>query len=329
VSNATLHNEDEIKRKDIRIGDTVLIERAGDVIPHIIEVDFSKRTKNIKKFIFPSRCPSCGSETVKEFNSISKKEDSVRRCKTEGYECEKIAIEKIKHFVSKDAFNIDGLGKKIVENFWKEGLVKLPQDIFNLDYNKIENLEGWGKQSVSNLKYSIEEKKNISFEKFLFALGIRHIGLENAKILAKYFKTCENFINLRTPNKFNELLDIDGIGETQIKSLKKFFLNKDNLNVLLSLQKLLNIQDAISNKNDGYLKDKTFMITGKLTDISRAELKSLIEQNSGTIISSVSKKLDYLVVGEKPTKRKIDSASELSIKIIDQNEMFKMLKMTS
>jgi len=329
VSNATLHNEDEIKRKDIRIGDTVLIERAGDVIPHIIEVDFSKRTKNIKKFIFPSRCPSCGSETVKEFNSISKKEDSVRRCKTEGYECEKIAIEKIKHFVSKDAINIDGLGKKIVENFWKEGLVKLPQDIFNLDYNKIENLEGWGKQSVSNLKYSIEEKKNISFEKFLFALGIRHIGLENAKILAKYFKTCENFINLRIPNKFNELLDIDGIGETQIKSLKKFFLNKDNLNVLLSLQKLLNIQDAISNKNDGYLKDKTFMITGKLTDISRAELKSLIEQNSGTIISSVSKKLDYLVVGEKPTKRKIDSASELSIKIIDQNEMFKMLKMTS
>ena len=329
VSNATLHNEDEIIRKDIRIGDTVLIERAGDVIPHIIEVDFSKRNKNIKKFIFPKHCPSCGSETVKEFNSISKKEDAVRRCTSEGYECEKIAIEKIKHFVSKDAFNIDGLGKKIVENFWNKELVKQPQDIFNLDYKKIENLEGWGKQSASNLKYSIEEKKNISFEKFIFALGIRHIGLENAKIIAKYFKTCENFINLSIHKNFSELLDIDGIGETQINSLKNFFLNKDNLNVLLSLQKLLNIKDAASIKNDGFLKDKTFMITGKLIDISRAELKSLIEQNSGTIISSVSKKLDYLVAGEKPTKRKIDSANELNIKIIDQNELLKMLKMTS
>ena len=160
-------------------------------------------------------------------------------------------------------------------------------------------------------------------------MGIRHIGLENAKIIAKYFKTCENFINLSIHKNFSELLDIDGIGETQINSLKNFFLNKDNLNVLLSLQKLLNIKDAASIKNDGFLKDKTFMITGKLIDISRAELKSLIEQNSGTIISSVSKKLDYLVAGEKPTKRKIDSANELNIKIIDQNELLKMLKMTS
>jgi len=329
VSNATLHNEDEIIRKDIRIGDTVLIERAGDVIPHIIEVDFAKRSKNTKKFIFPKYCPSCGSETVKEFNSISKKEDAVRRCTSEGYECEKIAIEKIKHFVSKDAFNIDGFGKKIVESFWNKKLVKLPQDIFNLDYKKIENLEGWGKQSVSNLKYSIEEKKNISFEKFIFALGIRHIGLENAKILAKYFKTCKNFINLSIHKNFSELLDIDGIGETQINSLKNFFLNKDNLNVLLTLQKILNVKDTVSIRNDGFLKDKTFMITGKLMGISRAELKSLIEENSGTIISSVSKKLDYLVAGEKPTKRKIDTANELNIKIIDQNELLKMLNMTS
>ena len=329
VSNATLHNEDEIIRKDIRIGDTVLIERAGDVIPHIIEVDFAKRSKNTNRFIFPKYCPSCGSKTVKEFNSISKKEDAVRRCTSEGYECEKIAIEKIKHFVSKDAFNIDGFGKKIVESFWNKKLVKLPQDIFNLDYNKIENLEGWGKQSVFNLKYSIEEKKNISFEKFIYALGIRHIGLENAKILAKYFKTCKNFINLSRQKNFSELLDIDGIGETQINSLKNFFLNKENLNVLLTLQKILNVKDAVSIKNDGYLKNKTFMITGKLIGISRAELKSVIEQNSGTIISSVSKKLDYLVAGEKPTKRKIDSANELNIKIIDQNELLKMLKMTS
>ena len=329
VSNATLHNEDEIIRKDIRIGDTVIIERAGDVIPHIIKVDFSKRTNDLKKFIFPKNCPSCGSETVKDFNLVSKKQDAVRRCNSEGYKCEKIAIEKIKHFVSKDAFNIDGFGKKIVENFWNKKLVKLPQDIFNLDYRKIENLDGWGKQSVNNLKYSIDEKKNITLEKFIYALGIRHIGLENAKILAKYFKTSQNFIDLSKNKNFDELLDIDGIGETQIKSLKNFFSNKDNLNVLTSLQKVLNVRDAAKIENNGFLKEKTFMITGKLNGISRAELKSLIEQNSGIIISSVSKKLNYLVVGEKPTKRKIDTANELNIKVIDQNELFKMLKMTS
>ena len=329
VSNATLHNEDEIIRKDIRIGDIVKIERAGDVIPHIIQVDKSKRSKNIDKFIFPKNCPSCGSTTVKEFNNITKKNDAVRRCTSEGYKCEKIAIEKIKHFVSKEAFNIEGFGKKIVENFWYKNLIKLPQDIFNLDFKKIENLEGWGKQSVSNLKYSIDKKKNISLEKFIYALGIRHIGLENAKILAKYFKTCKNFVNLYINKNFDELLDIDGIGETQVQSIKNFFLNKENLLVLTSLQKLLNIKDAVTIKSDGIFKNKTFMITGKLNGISRAELKSLIEQNSGTIVSSVSKKLDYLVVGEKPTKRKIDSANELNIKVIDQNELFKMLKMTS
>ena len=159
VSNATLHNEDEIKRKDIRIGDTVTVERAGDVIPHILSVDFSKRPKKNNKFIFPVKCPSCGSKTVKEFNKITKKIDAVRRCSSEGYMCDQISIEKLKHFVSKEAFNIDGFGKKIVENFWKLKLIKYPQDIFNLDFSKIVNLEGWGKLSVQNLKYSIDQKK--------------------------------------------------------------------------------------------------------------------------------------------------------------------------
>ena len=159
ISNVTLHNEDEIVRKDIRIGDTVSVERAGDVIPHVISVDLKKREKNSKKFIFPLNCPSCGSKTVKEFNETTKKKDAVRRCVSEGYECEKIAIEKIKHFVSKEAFNIDGLGKKIIENFWSLKLIKLPQNIFDLDYNEIQKLEGWGKLSVTNLKYSIDQKK--------------------------------------------------------------------------------------------------------------------------------------------------------------------------
>ena len=223
VSNATLHNEDEIDRKDIRIGDLATIERAGDVIPHILSVDKTKRDKKSLKFIFPKKCPSCGSKTIKEFNNVTKKEDAVRRCSSEGYECEKIAIEKLKHFVSKEAFNIDGFGKKIVENFWKLNLIKLPQDIFNLDFKKIENLEGWGKQSMENLKYSINQRKNISLERLIYSLGIRHIGLENAKILSKYFKSFSNFINFSNEVNSDDILNIDGIGETQLEVSQKFF----------------------------------------------------------------------------------------------------------
>jgi len=329
VSNATLHNEDEIVRKDIRIGDTVVVERAGDVIPHIIKVDLKKRTKESKKYTFPLNCPSCGTKTIKEYNSITKKKDAVRRCSSEGYECEKVAIEKIKHFVSKEAFNIDGFGKKIVENFWKLKLIRLPQDIFNLNFKKIESLDGWGKQSVANLKYAIEEKQNISFERFIYSLGIRHIGFENAKLIAKTLKLPGNLVNLSDKTKLNDLLNIDGIGETQINSVKNFFLNKTNLKVLNDLQKILRIKNAIEIKKDGLLNNKTFMFTGKLNGISRAEAKSLIEKNSGSIISNVSKKLDYLIIGEKPTKRKIEAAKELNIKILKQSEWIKLLNKSS
>jgi len=328
VSNATLHNEDEILRKDIRINDEVTVERAGDVIPHIVSVDFDKRSQNSKKFSFPIKCPSCGSKTVKEFNPITKKKDAVRRCTSEGFECERIAIEKIKHFVSKDALNIDGFGKKIVEKFWELDFVKLPQDIFNLDFKKIELLEGWGKQSVNNLKFSITQKRNISFDRFIFSLGIRHIGLENAKLISKYLKSADNFISLSKNKNFEDLLNIDGIGETQIQSIKNFFLNTTNVRVLNELNKLLKIMEVMKVKKDGSLSDKTFMLTGKLNGISRAEAKSIIEENSGSIISNVSKKLDYLIIGEKPTKRKIDQAKELKIKILNQEEWLKMLNKT-
>ena len=329
VSNATLHNEDEIIRKDIRIGDTVTVERAGDVIPHILSVDLKKRKKNNLKFIFPEKCPSCGSKTIKEYNSITKKNDAVRRCTSEGYFCEKISVEKLKHFVSKDAFNIDGFGKKIVESFWKLKLVQFPQDIFKLDYNKIEKLEGWGKLSVENLKYSINEKKNISLERLIYALGIRHIGLENAKLLSKYFISFTNFKNLSKTNKYDELLNIDGIGETQVNSVKNFFSVSINLKVLNELEKILDIKRSKNNVKNGLLKDKSFLVTGKLDSISRAEVKSLIEENSGTTVSSVSKKLNYLITGEKPTKKKIENAKALKIKIINQDEFLKMLNKTS
>ncbi len=328
VSNATLHNEEEILRKDIRLDDEVIVERAGDVIPHIISVNLDKREKNSKKFIFPIKCPSCGSKTIKEFNSITKKEDAVRRCSSEGYECEKVSIEKIKHFVSKEALNIDGFGKKIVEKFWELKFVRFPQDIFNLNYSKIERLEGWGKLSVQNLRYSVEERKNISLERFIFSLGIRHIGLENAKLISKHLKSLSNFISLSKNKNFRDLLNIDGIGETQINSIKNFFLNKVNINVLNELKKSLNVKNAIQPKSDGYLANKSFMITGKLTGISRAEAKSLIEENSGSIVSNVSKNLDYLIVGDKPTKRKVDVAKELEIKILNQNDWLKILNKT-
>ena len=329
VSNATLHNEDEINRKDIRIGDMAVIERAGDVIPHIISVDKKKRSKNLKKFIFPEKCPSCGSETIKEFNKITKKNDAVRRCSSEGYYCDKISIEKLKHFVSKEAFNIDGFGKKIVENFWKLKLIKFPQDIFKLDFNKIEKLDGWGTLSVQNLKYSINQKKTISLEKLIYSLGIRHIGLENAKLLSKNFISFSNFRNISKENSYKDLLNIDGIGETQVSSIKNFFKNDENIKVLNELEKILVVKNANKINDNGLLQGKSFLVTGKLNGISRAEVKSLIEENSGKTLSSVSNKLNYLVIGEKPTKRKIDKAKELKIKIIDQKEFLKLLNKTS
>ena len=204
-------------------------------------------------------------------------------------------------------------------------MIKFPQDVFKLDYNKIKNLDGWGNQSVANLKYSIDLRKKISLERFIYALGIRHIGLENAKLISKHLKNIKKFLELSKTNIINDLLNIDGIGETQIKSIKSFFTNKANLNVVYELNEILSIEDSKEFEKNGPLKDKTFMLTGKLKGISRAEAKSLIEQNSGSIISNVSKKLNYLIVGEKPTKRKIDIANEIGVKVLNQNDLLKML----
>ena len=324
VSNATLHNEDEIIRKDIRVGDIVKIERAGDVIPHVIEVDKLKREKNTKKFNFPIYCPSCKSKTIKEFNLITKKYDAVRRCTNVGFECEKIAIEKIKHFISKEALNIEGLGKKVVEKFWELNLIRKPQDIFSLKYDYIANLDGWGKLSVDNLRNSINKSKIVSLQRFIYSIGIRHIGIENAKIISENLKNTEHFLEIIRTKKFEKFLNIDGIGETQINSLKNFFSNKFNSDIVIQLNSILKIQNPNLNQN-GILKDKTFMFTGKLEGISRAEAKSLIEKNSGTTLSSVSKNLDYLVTGDKPTKKKIDQAKSIGVKIISLKELKKLL----
>ena len=198
-----------------------------------------------------------------------------------------------------------------------------------MNFNKIESLEGWGRQSIENLKYSINQRKNISLERLIYSLGIRHIGQENAKILSKYFKSFSRFISFSNKQSINDILNIDGIGETQLKSVNNFFNNEVNLNILEELQKVLIIRNATNKDKNGLLKEKTFMVTGKLNGISRAEAKSLIEENSGTSVSTVSKKLNYLIIGEKPTKRKVDMAKELEITILNQSQFLKMLNITS
>ncbi|MSP05980.1 MAG: NAD-dependent DNA ligase LigA [Candidatus Fonsibacter sp.] len=328
VSNATLHNEDEIIRKDIRLNDTVIIQRAGDVIPQIVEVVKSKRDKNSKKFIFPEKC-LCGRPAVKDYNEISKKLDVVKRCTDTGFNCEFMAREKIKHFVSKEALDIEGFGKKIVEDFWSLNLIRLPQDIFTLDYKKIEKLESWGELSVSNLKAAIEKSKNISLAKFIYSLGIRHIGQENAKNLSRYFVLIKNFLKLCNEdlliNEINNLDEIDGIGETQVESLILFFKDKKNNKVVHELNKILNIQDFIEKKIDSFFSGKNIMFTGGFSIMSRSEAKSLAEILGAKILSSVTKKLDYLVIGlSKPTKNKVDKAKELGVKIIEEKEWLKL-----
>ena len=328
VSNATLHNEDEIKRKDIRIGDTIQIQRAGDVIPQVVLVDISKRNKDSKKFIFPNKC-LCGSLTKKEFSKSTKKEDAVRRC-TKGYECKFIAKEKLKHLVSKEAFNIEGLGKKVVEQFWDLNLIKEPSDIFNLNFDKIKTLEGWGNLSIENLKKAILKSKNISLEKFIFSIGIRHIGQENAKVLAAFFISIKEFSKLFDKGKISQILinlkELDGIGETQIESIENFFSNQMNAKITKSLINQLTIKNYSRKNISGKFSNKKIMFTGGFDNMSRSEAKSLAESNGGKVLGSVTKKLDILVVGNsKPTKKKIDQAKELKIQIMTEKEWNKML----
>tara|TARA_B100000963_G_scaffold294698_1_gene265404 strand:+ start:19530 stop:21560 length:2031 start_codon:yes stop_codon:yes gene_type:complete len=327
VSNATLHNEDEIVRKDIRIGDTIKIQRAGDVIPQVISVDVSKRGKNSEKYIFPEKC-LCGETTHKEINKNTKKTDAVRRC-LRGYECEFIARERLKHIVSKDAFNIDGLGKKVIDQFWDLKLIRTPSDIFKIKYEKLEKLEGWGKLSISNLKKAIDKSTIIELDRFIFSIGIRHIGQENAKILAGYFRTINKFSDLFKENRekiLKNLLDLDGIGEIQVNSINNFFSKKRNTEIVKNLTEKLKINDFKLINRKGKFSNKTIMFTGGFDRMSRSEAKSVVEVNGGKVLGTISKKLNMLVIGNsKPTKKKIEIAKKMNVKIIKENEWYKIL----
>ena len=328
VSNATLHNEDEISRKDIRVNDTILIQRAGDVIPQVLSVDKTQRSSQSKKFIFPNKC-LCGHETKKETSITTKKVDAVRRC-TRGYECNFIAKEKLKHLVSKDAFDIEGLGKKVIDNFWKLNLIKTPADIFNLNYKKIEKLEGWGDLSIRNLKKAIGNSKNIVLDKFIFSIGIRHIGQENAKTLANFFKKSVKFSELFNSSKRKEILKnldaLDGIGETQVKSVEDFFSNKKNAEIIQNLINALKIKDYEKKIKSGKLSNKNIMFTGGFKKMSRSEAKAIAEENGAKILGTVTKKLDYLVIGNsKPTKKKIQIAKDLKINLLTEDKWYDLL----
>ena len=328
VSNATLHNEDEIKRKDIRIGDTIQIQRAGDVIPQVVSVEINKRNKGSKKFSFPLKC-LCGAETKKEISKTTKKEDAVRRC-IKGYDCKYIAKEKLKHIVSKEAFNIDGLGKKVIDQFWHLKLVREPSDIFKLDYDKIQNLEGWGQLSIDNLKKAISKAQIINLDKFIFSIGIRHIGQENAKILASFFGAIKEFAKLFDIKLRKKILisleELDGIGETQIQSLENFFSNPTNIRITKELIQKLKINNFAGQNKDGKFSNKKLMFTGGFKNMSRSEAKAIVEENGGKVLGTISKKLDILIVGDsKPTKKKIEQAKKLNIKIILEKDWNKIL----
>ena len=328
VSNATLHNEDEIKRKDIRIGDTVNIQRAGDVIPQVISVDLTKRDNQSKNYIFPKKC-LCGADTKKDLSKSTNKLDAVRRC-TRGYACNFTAKEKLKHFVSKEALNIDGLGKKVIEQFWDLNLVKEPANIFNLNYKKIEKLGGWGELSINNLKEAIDLSRKVSLHKLIYSIGIRHIGQENAKTIANFFGTIEKFKKIFEESYRSEisknLLELDGIGETQIDSINSFFSNRVNLKITKELIQELKIDKYETKQENGVFSKKRIMFTGGFKTMSRSEAKTIAENQGGKVLSSISKKLDLLIVGEsKPTKKKIEQAKQLKIRIILEKEWNKIL----
>ena len=328
VSNATLHNEDEINRKDIRVGDVITIQRAGDVIPQVVSVDKNKREKNSKKYIFPDKC-LCGSKTTKEISMTTKKKDAVRRC-VKGHDCDFIAKEKLKHIVSKDAFDIEGLGKKVIDNFWNLNLIKTPADIFRLDYLKIRKLDGWGELSIKNLQNAIDKSKNIMLDKFIFSIGIRHIGQENAKIIGNFFKKSKHFSELFNDKKRAKILqnleDLNGIGDTQIRSIEDFFSNKKNSEIIQSLMLVLNIKDMQKISQNGVFINKNIMFTGGFEKMSRSEAKAIAEENGAKILGSISKKLNYLVIGNsKPTKKKIEKAKELKINIMTEENWYKLL----
>ena len=327
VSRVSLHNQDEINRKDIRIGDTIILQRAGDVIPQVVSVIKNKRKKESKKFIMPSICPCCKSKTYK-------KEDEVAiKCSGGWSLCEDQQLGALEYFVSRDAFNIEGLGGKNLKKFWKEKFIKYPYDIFNLNKykNKIINKDGFGEKSYLNLINSINSKKKVSLEKFIYSIGIPQVGQRTSNLLAKHFKNFDNWfesvksLSLGNLNIYNKYINIDGIGPDVVNDIKKFF-EKEKIEIVKKLSKSLEkIEEyKFEKKINSKLSEKIIVFTGSLENMSRNEAKSKAEELGAKVTNSVSKNTDYVIVG-KDSGSKEKKAKELNIKILKENEWMKFL----
>ena len=314
VKRATLHNQDEIERKDIHIGDTVLVQRAGDVIPEVVMVIKEKRPKNAKKFQMPEKCPECGSRVVKP------EEEAVHRCIN--INCPAQVKERIKHFASRSAMNIEGLGDKLVEKFFEKGLLKTVSDIYRLKKEELAKLEGLGEKSAENLVTAIARSKKTTLPRFLFALGIRHIGESTAELLAEHFGTLGN-INKAS---LEDLMSIEGIGPEVASSIKQFFGNQENQKLIKELLSLgIKFEEVKKQKVETPLTGKTLVLTGGLESLTREQAKTLIQKAGGKVGSSVSKKTDFVIVGAEPGS-KFDEAKKIGVKMLSELEFIELLK---
>ncbi len=329
ITNATLHNSHEIKKKDIRVGDSVIVQRAGDVIPQVLNVILSKRKKNSKKFIFPKNCPECGSDTFSELLSNGEFEKTVR-C-SGGINCSSQTLEKLNHFVSINALNIEGLGEKQIKFFWEEGLIGDFKDIFLLENNdsqnkfKLSEFSGWGKQSAINLYKSINKSRKIEMYRLIYALGIRHVGVQIAKLLSNYYKEMNFFLDEvssateKANQSYLDLISIDGVGPKIGDSVVKYFNNKQNFQLVKELLNHLDISYRFIDITESFLNNKVFVLTGSLNNMSRSQAKIKLEKLGAKVSSSVSPKTDYLIAGNK-SGSKLSKARQLNIKILSEED---------
>jgi DNA ligase (NAD+) len=325
VSNATLHNEDEIARKDARMGDTVVVQRAGDVIPQVVEVVLDKRPPSSEPFKFPETCPVCGSAALREIDEKTGEADVVRRC-TGHLVCPAQAVEGLKHFCSRNAFDIEGLGDKQIELFFKEGLIRTPADIFTLRARDgqgrppLRDWEGFGETSVRNLFDAIDARRTIALNRFLFALGIRHVGETNARRLARHYGDWETFrAAARAADAAEELAAVGGIGPVVAETVADFFAEPRNEAALDALLQQVTVEPMAAVAAGHPLAGKTIVFTGSLERMSRDEAKAMAERLGAKVSGSISGKTDLVVAGPGAGS-KLAKARELSVETIDEEE---------
>jgi DNA ligase (NAD+) len=330
VSNATLHNEDEIARKDVRIGDTVIVQRAGDVIPQIVGVVAEQRPKDAKPYEMPQTCPICGSHAVREINPATGKPEAARRC-TGGLVCEAQLVQRLKHFVSRSAFDIEGLGGKRIELFHAEGLINNPADIFTLearDANSnrpIRSWDGWGEKSAANLFESINARREIPLDRFIYALGIRHVGETTARVLARSYGAWDAFREAmeaahdRDSEAYRALINIDGIGPAAAEAIVEFFAEDHNREVINALTEEVSVEDFAQVATESPVSGKTIVFTGKLERMSRDEAKALAERLGAKVTGSVSANTDLVVAGPGAGS-KLKQANALGVEVISEED---------